>query len=49
MAISAQACMALRRDVWDLLDAREDEWCVEDEEPEDEDAEDEDEDAAPAA
>lgn len=30
MAISAQACMALRRDVWDLLDSREDEWCVED-------------------
>lgn len=24
--VEAQACMAMRRDVWDLLEAREDEW-----------------------
>lgn len=36
-SVEAQACMAMRRDVWDLLGAREDEWLPKD--PTDEDGE----------
>lgn len=34
--VEAQACMAMRRDVWELLDARSDEWIPE-EKPESDD------------
>lgn len=37
--VEARACMAMRRDVWDLLDAREDEWHVSEDDSDDSDDE----------